>query len=160
MIRIRPAQTDDAPVLLAMLQEAAADQGFPDSVVVTEDDLREDGFGPRQRFRALVAEMDGAPAGLALYFITWSSWNSRLGVYLEDLYVRAEFRRKGVGRQLMATLARIAVEEGCGRFHWVVHKANHRAIGLYESIGATMLDDWGLMYLKGDEIAAAADRDG
>ena len=124
MIRVRAAQMADVPELLAMLHESASSQGFPDEVVVTEADLREDGFGPLPRFKALMADEDGQPAGMALYFFNYSTWGSRLGLYLEDLYVRPAFRRQGVAKQLLAALARLAVAEGCGRFQWVVHRGN------------------------------------
>ena len=96
MTSIRPATVDDVPVMLEMLQESAAAQGFPDAVCVTESELREDGFGPNPRFSALIAEQDGTAAALAVYFFTWSTWVSRNGLHLEDLYVRSAFRRLGL----------------------------------------------------------------
>jgi GNAT superfamily N-acetyltransferase len=154
-MRIRPAGIDDVPVLLAMLRESAAAQGFPDEVVVTEEDLREDGFGPAPRFRALIADADGEPAGMALYFVTYSTWGSRLVMYLEDLCVRARFRRHGIARELLTTLAQVAAEEGCGRFQWLVHKDNTRAIHVYEKFGAAPAHEWQLMSVKGDALLNA-----
>jgi GNAT superfamily N-acetyltransferase len=158
-MRIRPAHIEDVPVLLAMLRESAAAQGFPNEVVVTEDDLREDGFGPAPRFRALIAEKDGDPAGMALYFVTYSTWGSRLVLYLEDLYVRAEFRHQGVAREILTALAQIAAEEGCGRFQWLVHKGNSRAVHVYDTFGAAAADDWQLMSIKGDALLQAVGRE-
>src|SRR5580765_4947437 len=89
---LRNATVDDVPSLLEMLRNSAADQGFPDELAVTETDLREDGFGDHPRFRAILAEWDSTPAGMALFFFNYSTWGSRSGLYLEDLYVRPEFR--------------------------------------------------------------------
>jgi GNAT superfamily N-acetyltransferase len=157
MIRIRPAHVDDVPALLSMLIESAAAQGFPGEVVVTEEDLRQDGFGANPLFHILVAEAEGNPAGLALYFFNYSTWVSRLGLYLEDLYVRPEFRRHGIARDLMKALARIALEQGCGRFQWLVHKQNTRAVQFYTGLGAAPAQDWLLMSLKGESLRSAAE---
>jgi GNAT superfamily N-acetyltransferase len=157
-MRIRPAHVDDAPAMLAMLRESAEAQGFPDEVIVTEQDLREDGFGPSPRFRALRAEQDGETAGMALYFVTYSTWGSRLVLYLEDLYVRTAFRHQGIAREILTALAQIAAEEGCGRFQWLVHRNNPRAIHVYERFGATPADDWQLMSIRGDALLQAVSR--
>lgn len=155
MTRVRPAVAPDAPAILDMLRESAACQGFPDEVCVTADDLRDDLFGPAARVHALVAERDDTPAAVALYFFTWSSWVSRNGLYLEDLYVRPEYRGLGMARELLSQLARIAVQHGCGRFQWVVHRENRAALQLYESFGARRLDDWVLMSVKGDALTTS-----
>ena len=159
MICIRPAEPGDVPALLDMLRESAEAQGFPGEVVVTEADLMEDGFGSSPRFQALIAEADGGAAGLALYFFTWSTWVSRLGLYLEDLYVRPAFRRQGIAHQLLSTLAGVAVAEGCGRFQWMVHRGNTGAIQTYESFGARAADAWVLMMLKGEGLRTVAARE-
>ena len=138
--------------------EASLEQGFPNELIVTETNLREDGFGPDPRFRAIIAECEQGPAGMALFFFNYSTWGSRKGLYLEDLYVRPECRGKSTGRALMIHLAKIAVAEGCGRFQWVVHSENARAVRLYESIGAASLREWTLMSLKNDAIMYLADR--
>jgi GNAT superfamily N-acetyltransferase len=157
---IRDARVEEVPVILEMLQESAEEQGFPESLAVTEADLAADGFGAAPRFYVSIAEVDGVPAGMALYFFNYSTWGSRDGLYLEDLYVDRAFRKRGVARALMVRLAQIAQARGCGRFQWVVHAANASAVRMYESIGAEMLTDWRLMSLKGDGIARlAAGRD-
>jgi GNAT superfamily N-acetyltransferase len=155
-LTIRDATVDDVPLLLGMLREASLEQGFPDELIVTETNLREDGFGPEPRFRAIIAEWEQGPAGMALFFFNYSTWGSRRGLYLEDLYVRPESRSKGAGRALMIHLAKIAVAEGCGRFQWVVHCENARAVRLYESVGAASFREWTLMSLKGDAIIQLA----
>ena len=139
-----------------MLRNSAVDQGFPDELAVTETDLREDGFGDHPRFRAILAEWDSTPAGMALFFFNYSTWGSRSGLYLEDLYVRPEFRGRRIARSLLIRLAQIAVEEGCGRFQWVVHSQNANAVSLYESMGAQSLREWTLMSIKGDGIRRLA----
>jgi GNAT superfamily N-acetyltransferase len=153
---IRNATVEDVPLLLAMLREASIEQGFPGELVATEANLREDGFGPQPRFRAVIAEWEQAPAGMALFFFNYSTWGSRNGLYLEDLYVDPRYRKKGVGRALLIHLAQVAVAEGCGRFQWVVHCENARAVRLYESIGAASFREWTLMSLKGEAIAQLA----
>lgn len=156
MLSIRAAQVADVRLMLAMLRESAIDQGFPNEVVVTADDLAQDGFGPNPRFQAVIAAIDGTPAGMALFFINYSTWVSRLGVYLEDLYVRREFRRMSVGRELLTHVAKIAVSQGCGRFQWMVHGDNRRATHFYESFGAHAVRDWVLMSITGTELAVVA----
>ena len=154
MIKLRKAVPPDAEQIFAMLQASAREQGFPDELAVTVEDLRSDGFGPRPRFEVLIAELDGRPAGMALYFFTYSTWVSRLGLYLEDLYIMPDGRRHGVARALLRQLGHIAREQGCRRFQWVVHRHNARAIALYESLGAQALEDWTLMSIKGDALDA------
>jgi GNAT superfamily N-acetyltransferase len=142
---IRPAQASDTPLLFEMLRASATDQGSPESLAVTEADLLDDGFGPDPRFHCLIAEHDGAPAGLALYFFNYSTWVSRKGLYLEDIYVDPRFRRAGVARALMQRLKAIAKDEGCRRMQWLVLRENTSAVQLYRSIGARSFDDWMLM---------------
>jgi GNAT superfamily N-acetyltransferase len=158
MLTIRDARIDDAAAMLDMLHGSAHDQGFPEEVVVSAGDLRADGFGPNPRFRAFISEVDGACAGMALFYINYSTWGSRLGLYLEDLYVRPEHRGKGVARALLGRLAAFAVAEGCGRFQWTVHRENQPAIRLYESFGAKALEDWILMSVKGSDLDALANQ--
>jgi GNAT superfamily N-acetyltransferase len=140
-----------------MLHESAEDQGFPDEVVVSEDDLEQDGFGAKPRFHAIIADWNGAPAGMALYFFNYSTWVSRYGLYLEDIYVHRNHRHKGVGRALMSHLAGVAVTQGCGRFQWLVHCENRNALRLYNALGAERIAEWTLMLIQGDEIRRLAD---
>jgi GNAT superfamily N-acetyltransferase len=153
---IREALVSDVPTVLAMLRESAFEQGFEDAVAVTEANLVEDGFGPAPRFYVLLADLDGLPAGMALYFFNYSTWGSRDGLYLEDLYVGSAFRRRGVGRALLARLAQVALARGCGRFQWVVQGGKANAVRMYEAAGAELLTEWRLMSLKGDAIARLA----
>jgi GNAT superfamily N-acetyltransferase len=157
VLTIRQAVIGDVPVLLRMLHQSAEDQGFPDEVVVSREDLEQDGFGPSPRFHAVVADWNSEPAGMALYFFNYSTWVSRYGIYLEDLYVDREHRNKGVAKALMSHLARIATAEGCGRFQWVVHCENARALRLYNALGAESIEEWTLMMVKGDAIGRLAE---
>lgn len=145
MLRIRPAEVADVPLIYRFLLASAIDQGFPNALAVTEAELLKDGFGQDPRFHALIAEVEGAPAGMALYFFNYSTWGSRDGLYLEDLYVAQEFRGRGAGGALLRHLAETARQRGCRRFQWVVHRNNHAARRLYENFGAAVLDDWLLM---------------
>jgi GNAT superfamily N-acetyltransferase len=158
VLTIRNATVHDVPAVLKMLHDSAADQGFPNEVGVTEEDLRADGFGDAPLFRILIGEWNGERAALALFFFNYSSWGSKTVLYLEDLYVGPDFRHRGIARALLSRLAEIALEKGCSRMQWLVHSANTTAIRFYESLGARGLSDWTLMTLKGDAIDNLANR--
>jgi GNAT superfamily N-acetyltransferase len=147
----RRATPADVPAICALLRESAREQGSEESLCATEENLVEDGFGEHPRFQVLIAEQDGEVVGLALYFFIYSTWTSRNGVYLEDLYVRPEFRRHGIARQLMSELARIAKDNGCGRMIWLVLRDNP-AVKFYKHLGAAALEDWMPMQMKAEEI--------
>src|SRR5260370_1780602 len=118
---MRPALAGDVPAIYRMLRDSAAAQGSVEELCVDPDNLREDGFERTPpRFQCLLAEVDGQPAGLALYFFPYSTWTSRMAVYLEDLYVAPEVRRHGIARLLMTQLAKIAVDVGCLFLRWLV----------------------------------------
>lgn len=159
MISIRPATAADVPLVLALVRELAAYEREPDAVVATEADLLRDGFGEAPKFHVLLAERDGVPAGFAFYFFSYSTWRGRPTLYLEDLFVRPEHRKHGIGLALMRRLARIAVDLGCPRFVWEVLDWNEPALRFYASIGAEVLRAWLNVRLEGDALArlAAAD---
>jgi GNAT superfamily N-acetyltransferase len=142
--------------MFAMLRASAEEQGGLDQLCIDEDSLRADGFGSVPRFAAMLAEIEGRPAGLALCFFTYSTWTSRNGLYLEDLYVHPEFRRHGVARAMMRRLAQVAVDHGAGRFVWVVLRDNIPAIRFYESLKATAMPEWMLMRIKSDALRELA----
>jgi GNAT superfamily N-acetyltransferase len=123
-IRIRLATADDTRLLLHLIRQLAAYERAPNAVVATEEDLRRYGFGPERQFEALLAFLDGEPAGLALFHPRFSTWLGRPGVYLEDLFVTEAARGKGVGRRLMTRLAAIAVERGWERIDFQVLDQN------------------------------------
>ena len=145
---LREAIVADVPEIYRMLRASAAEQGALDELCVDEQSLREDGFGTSPRYQALVAEMDGEPVAVALYFFTYSTWSSRNGLFLEDMYVRPAFRKQGVGKALMRRLIEIAHERGCRRFHWFVLRANRAAVCFYESLGGEEMLRWMPMSLR------------
>jgi GNAT superfamily N-acetyltransferase len=149
-IRIRLATADDAGLLLRFIRELAIFERAPDAVVATEADLVRHGFGPQPQFEAILAFLDGEPAGAALFHSRFSTWLGRPGLYLEDLYVRDSARGQGVGRRLMARLAAIAIERGWGRIDFHVLDWNP-ARAFYHRLGMAHIGEW-LRY-GGDERA-------
>jgi GNAT superfamily N-acetyltransferase len=124
---------------------------------VTEADLRATLFGPRPYAEVLMGEAGGEAAGFALYFHNYSTFLGKPGLYLEDLYVRPEYRRRGLGTAFFRRLARIAVERGCGRMEWAVLDWNEPALRFYRQLGAVPLGDWTVQRLVGDNLRRLAD---
>lgn len=155
-IDIRPATVDDVALILRFIRELAAYEKAEHEVVATEAGLRASLFGEGARARALICRVDGADAGFAVYFFNYSTWQARQGLYLEDLYVSPTHRHAGAGKAMLHHLARLAVEEGCGRFEWSVLDWNAPAIAFYRSIGATAMDEWVRYRLAGDALAKFA----
>jgi GNAT superfamily N-acetyltransferase len=153
---LRPATAADVPQILAFIRALADYERLLDDVVATEDDLRQALFGPRPYAEVVLAEHAGAPVGFALFFHTYSTFVGRPGIYLEDLYVVPEARGAGVGKALLAELARLAVARGCGRVEWAVLDWNAPAIGFYDSLGAKPNDEWTVYRLAGSSLAALA----
>lgn len=149
MLTIRPATPDDIPLILDLIRELAAYEREPEAAVAQEEDLRRDGWGPEPKFRVLIAEWEQRPAGFALFFYNYSTWQGRPGLYLEDLFVRPEFRGRGIGKALLVQLARLAVEENCGRFQWQVLDWNQPSIDFYEALGAKKMTQWITMRVEG-----------
>jgi GNAT superfamily N-acetyltransferase len=143
-MNIRHAMLNDVPVILRFIRELAEYERAPNEVTATEELLRRHLFEPADAGRpvaeALIGELDGEPRGFALYFTNFSTWMGRPGVYLEDLYVTPAARRRGLGRALLARVARIAVERGAGRLDWSVLNWNTPAIEFYRRLGAQQLD--------------------
>jgi GNAT superfamily N-acetyltransferase len=157
MIRIRPATVHDAALLRTMIRELAEYEQELQLVTIREEDLARDGFGERPRFRALVGEWEGKPAGYALFFDYFSTWVGH-GLFLEDLFVREKFRRQGIGRALLAEVARIAVNEHCYGIHWEVLDWNEKAIALYKALGAEFRDQWRPVLLTGEPLHRLAEQ--
>ena len=157
MIYVRVATEGDIPLILSLIRELAEYEKLSHEVVATEEDLRATLFGERPFAEVLIAEYDGDPAGFALFFHNFSTFLGKPGIYLEDLYVKPEFRGAGVGKRLLARLARLAKERGCGRLEWWVLDWNEPSIGFYDMIGAVAMDDWTVYRLAGralDDLAA------
>ena len=153
---IRVATEEDVPLLLAFIRELAAYEKLSAEVTATEEQLRATLFGPRRFAEALLACADHHPVGFAIFFHNYSTFLARPGLYLEDLYVQPAFRGRGLGKLLITTIARIAVERGCGRFEWTVLDWNKPSIEFYESLGAEMKRDWRIMRVSGDSLEKMA----
>ena len=139
---IRQATPEDAGIILHFIRELAIYERDPDAVVATEDDIVANLFNPETTTETLVCLEDDRPVGFAVYFLNFSTWLGRDGLYLEDLYVSPDDRGKGYGKALLVHLARIAVARNCGRFEWNVLGWNEPAIRFYESLGARPLSEW------------------
>ncbi|MGW9232575.1 N-acetyltransferase family protein [Pseudorhizobium sp. NPDC055634] len=153
---IRPATPDDVGTILRFITELAAYEKAEHEVQATEESLAASMFGPDAVTQAAILEAEDGPAGFAVWFYSYSTWQARNGLYLEDLYVSPRYRGAGAGRLLLRHLAGIAVDRGCGRFEWSVLDWNEPAIRVYEAIGAAPQAEWIRYRLAGDELAAFA----
>lgn len=156
--RIVPAERAQVLAIHAMVRELAQFEKLEHLMRGSPDDLARELFGAQPVIEAVVALADDVPAAFALFFHNYSTFLARKGLYLEDVYVRPAFRRRGIGRALLIHLARIAVERGCGRFEWSVLDWNANAIRFYEGLGATVMPDWRIVRVTGDALDALARR--
>ena len=150
------ATAADIPQILAFIRALAAYEREPDAVTATEEDLLRDGFGPNPFYFCLIADLDGQPAGFALYFFNYSTWMGRPGLYLEDIFVQPEFRGRGIGKALLEKVAAIAVEKNCPRLQWEVLDWNTPAIEFYRAMGAEFLDAWRNVRVSGEALRRLA----
>lgn len=153
---IRPATADDTPTISTLIHALADYERLSHCVVLDETQLREHLFGPRPFAEVLLAEEADAIAGFALFFHNFSTFLGQPGLYLEDLFVRPEFRGRGHGKALLTAVARLAMERGCGRVEWAVLDWNEPALRFYRALGAVPMDDWTLYRLTGDALQRAA----
>ena len=153
MLEIRPATADDAALLMRFVRELAIYEKAEHEVLATEDDLRRDIFGPDSRVEALICEWAGEPIGHAIFFMNYSTWLGKYGIFLEELYITPEQRGNGAGKALLKRVAQIAVERGCGRFEWNVLDWNEPAIQFYESLGAKAQSEWLGYRMTGSALA-------
>ena len=178
MLHIRPATPSDVAIILRFIRELADYERALDQVIATEADLLRDGFAlapdaqtplaSRTHFRCLIAEWtepseagkQPEPAGFALFFESYSTWVGHHGIRLEDVYVTPARRGHGIGKALLAALARIAVDEGCSRLEWDVLTWNEPALAFYARIGASVQDEWRIMRLGGEPLQALANTSG
>jgi GNAT superfamily N-acetyltransferase len=140
MLTIRPATRNDVSEIKRLIEELAEFEHLPAGV--TEDSLARDGFGPQPKFRVLMAEWQGQPAGYAFFFAFYSTFEARAGIYLEDVYVRPEFRGQGIGRAFFARIVELARQENCFAVRWQVLDWNQPAIEFYEKLGCKFLHEW------------------
>jgi GNAT superfamily N-acetyltransferase len=159
MLSIRPATQEDIPLILQFVRDLAEYERAPEQAVAKAEDLLRDGWGTSPKFRVLLAQWDGEPAGFALFFYNYSTWQGRPGLYLEDLFVRPAFRGRGIGKALLVELAKIAVNENCGRFQWQVLDWNQPSIDFYEALGAKKLSEWLTMRMEGEALEKLAKTD-
>ena len=155
-ITIRQATRGELPQVLSFIRELAVYEHLEHEVVASEADLAAALFGERPFAEVVFACLEGTPVGFALFFHNFSTFLGKPGIYLEDLYVRPEARGRGVGRRLLAFLARTALERGCARLDWAVLDWNEPSIGFYRSLGAVALDEWTTYRLTGDALERLA----
>ena len=153
--RIRAARESDCGTILGFIRELAEFEKLLHEVEATEEMLRKNIF-EKHTAEVVLAEIDGTPAGFALFFHNFSTFLGKPGIYLEDLYIKPEFRGKGFGKRLLIYLARLAKDQDCGRFEWAVLNWNEKAISFYKSMGAKPMNDWTVYRLAGKDLDDAA----
>ena len=156
-LEIRFANPEDTPVILSLVKELAGYERLSHEVVADETLLRESLFGERRVAEVLLGISDGTPVGFALFFHNFSTFLGRPGLYLEDLYVKPDYRGRGFGTSLLTCLAKIARERNCGRFEWSVLDWNDPAIQFYLNLGALPLDDWTTYRVTGESLVRLAE---
>jgi GNAT superfamily N-acetyltransferase len=155
-ISIEPATPKDLPLILDLIRELAEYEKQPDAAQATESQLLQALFGEKPAAEAVIARLKGRPAGWALWFQTFSTWTGKGGLWLEDLYVRPAYRRRGVGGALLVHLAALCVERGYGRLEWSVLDWNAPALDFYRELGAEPMADWTVQRLSGHALTTLA----
>jgi GNAT superfamily N-acetyltransferase len=154
---LRPATSDDVSALFQLIKALAEYEKLSHAVTGSEDQLREHLFGDRAFAEAILAEWQGQAAGFALFFYNYSTFLTKPGIYLEDLFVLPEHRRRGIGQALLTALAQRAINLGCGRLEWSVLDWNEPAISFYQRMGADVLPDWRICRVTGAGLTQLAD---
>ncbi|MBK8725681.1 MAG: GNAT family N-acetyltransferase [Holophagaceae bacterium] len=157
MLKIRKATPADIPLILAYIRELAEYERAPERAVAQPEDIARHMFAEAPLIHCELAEWEGKDAGFALYFFNFSTWEGKAGLYLEDLFVRPEFRGCGIGKALLQRLARIAVDRGCTRYVWQVLDWNTPSIEFYEAMGAKVMRDWLTCRVEGDALKKLAE---
>ncbi|HKW73307.1 MAG TPA: GNAT family N-acetyltransferase [Candidatus Dormibacteraeota bacterium] len=155
-VRIRSGEVQDVPLIAELIRALSKYERLEHEVTMTEDKLTSTLFGDRAYAETLIAEDDDQPVGFALFFHNYSTFLGQPGIYLEDLFVVPERRSGGVGRALLESLAKLAVDRGCGRLEWAVLDWNKDAIGFYERLGATPNSEWTVYRLTGEALRVLA----
>ena len=149
---IRPARKDEAGVILQLIHDLALYEKAPLEVEATEKEIVETIFSENPMVFCDLVEVDGDVAGMAIWFLNYSTWQGKHGIYLEDLFVKPEYRGRGYGKALLQHLAQICNEKGYGRFQWWVLDWNSPAIEFYRSLGAVAMDEWTVYRVSGEEL--------
>jgi GNAT superfamily N-acetyltransferase len=157
LITIDPVTPEDVPLVMELIHELAVYEREPESVKATPEMLHRALFGEPPACEAVIARFDGQAAGWAIWFQTFSTWTGRPGLWLEDLFVRPEYRRKGIGKALLVRLARICNQRGYGRFQWSVLDWNEPALEFYRSLGAIAEDEWTTHRITGEALDRLAE---
>lgn len=155
---INKVTRSDIPVLLELIRELARFEHLEDQVKATAESLQDALFGPQPAAGALLASCGGEPVGYALYFFTFSSFVGRPGLWLDDVYVRPAYRKRGLGLGLIKAVAQIGVERNCGRFEWTALDWNKNALDFYRRLGAQAMDEWVLLRLDSDGMRRLGQR--
>ena len=156
-LSIRPAEPGDEAVVLSFIRALAEYESLLDKVVATEATVHAALFEPNPRLFCDIAEWNGEPAGFTVWFYNYSTFLARHGLYIEDLFVKPEYRNKSIGKALLVNLAARAVREGCGRLEWMVLDWNSLAIEFYETLGAREVEGWTVFRVQGDALAKLAE---
>jgi len=155
-LKIRPATEADVELLVKFIRALAEYEKLLDEVVATEEIVLESLFGEQPSAEALIGEWEGEPVAFAIYFENFSTFMGRSGLYLEDLFVKSEYRKRGLGKLMLKHLAKIAVERGCPRFEWIALDWNEPAIKFYERLGAKQLTDKRYFRMSGEPLKQLA----
>jgi diamine N-acetyltransferase len=155
-LSLRPPRSDEAALVLGFVRELAAYENLSHEVDATEAMIAEALFAPQPRAFCEIAEWDGEPVGFSLWFLNYSSFRGRHGIYLEDLFVRPAFRGRGIGKALLVALAQRCVQNGWSRFEWSVLDWNAPSIAFYKSMGATLMEEWTICRVSGEALQTLA----
>lgn len=156
-LQIKAANIDDVPLILNFIKELAEYEKMAHEVVATEEILRDSLFGESPKAEVVIAYVDAVPLGFALFFHNFSTFLGKPGIYLEDLYVKAEARGQGIGKKLLQYLAQLTIERDCGRLEWWVLDWNKSALDFYQSLGAVPMDEWTVQRVTGEALLRLAE---
>jgi len=156
-MNIRPAKTTDIDEILALIYELALYEKAPEEAKATKSQIMESFFSDNPKVFCEIVEVDGEIAGLAIWFLNYSTWQGKHGIYLEDLFIRPQFRGRGFGKSVLKHLAQICVDRGYGRFQWWVLDWNTPSIEFYKALGAVAMDEWTVYRVTGDALTGLAE---
>ena len=156
-MKIRPAKSEEVGEVLQLIQDLATYEKAPEQVEASKEDLLNTIFAKEPRVFCDLVEVDGQIAGMAIWFLNYSTWQAKHGIYLEDLYIKPEFRARGYGKALLKHLAQICDKEGYGRLQWWVLDWNSPAIEFYKSFGAEAMDEWTVYRTSGQALKDLGD---